>query len=160
MEKIIIAAVSLNNVIGKEGKTSWHSKKELEHFKITTLGFPVLIGRKTWDTLQKPLVNRLNIIITRNQSLSFSHPNVVIFNTIFDALNYCETEGFEKLFIIGGAEIFNQTISISDKIILSILNFETDGDKYFPLIDKDIWDLELKTDFGEFIVYNYSKKKL
>jgi dihydrofolate reductase len=157
LKKIIIAAVSLNYVIGKDGKIPWNSERELIYFKNATMGFPVLMGRKTWETLKYPLKNRKNIILSRNSNFSFFHPNVVIYNSISDAVNYCEYENFEKLFIIGGEEVYNQTIELADEIILSIMKFEIDGDKFFPKIEKDKWKLAAEIDEGEFLIKHFEK---
>ncbi len=158
MKKIIIAAVSKNNVIGKEGKLPWHNKEELEHFKITTNGFPVLMGRKTWETINEPLPNRLNLIISRNYNFTYSDPSVVIFKSINEAIDYCRLKQFEKVFIIGGSEIFHQTISIADEIILSKMNFEAEGDKYFVNLDPDDWSIYSEEKFRDFEVIHYLRK--
>lgn len=155
MEKIIIAAVSENFVIGNNGKIPWHSPEELNHFKDTTTGFPVIMGRKTWETLKKPLANRLNIVVTRNPVFSFSHPNVVICSTISDAFKFCENRGDEKIFIIGGEEIFKQTIPFADKMIISRMKFEAEGENYFPPYNQSEWKLESVIEKQEFIIHTY-----
>lgn len=157
MKKNIIAAVSSNYVIGKDGEIPWKSERELFHFKNSTMGLPILMGRKTWETLKNPLKNRLNIILSRNPDFSFFHPNVVIFNSISDAIKYCEKENFEKLFIIGGEEIFNQMITLADEIILSVMNFEIDGDQFFPKIETNKWKLLSESDEGEFLIKHFKK---
>lgn len=159
MEKIIIAAISKNNVIGLNGKVPWHIPEELIHFKNTTLGFPVIIGRKTWDSLKKPLENRLNIILTHKTDFSFSHPNVVICNAISEALSFCTAKDFQKIFIIGGQEVFEQMIPISDKLIISEIQTEVEGDRFFPSIDYSDWELVNILDKKEFIVKEYLRKK-
>lgn len=160
MKKIIIAAVSKNNVIGKEGKLPWHIDEELNHFKKITVGFPVIMGRKTWETIKKPLANRINIIISKNPNFSFSNPNVVICRSINEALEYSETRNFEKVFFIGGSEIFTQTINIADEIILSRMNFEAQGDKYFVNLNVDDWEIQSIEKHDEFEVYHYLRKRI
>ncbi|MDQ7816819.1 MAG: dihydrofolate reductase [Melioribacteraceae bacterium] len=157
MEKIIIAAVSENLVIGNRGRIPWHSAEELKHFKIATSGFPVVMGRKTWDSLKKPLTNRLNVILTRNTGFSFSHSNVVICNTISDAVKFCEDRGEEKIFLIGGEEIFRQTITIADKMIISKMKFKAEGENYFPDINELEWKLETEIDKKDFIINVYKR---
>lgn len=159
MEKIIIAAVSKNNVIGEKGKLPWHNKEELRHFRNTTLGFPVIMGRKTWEAITHPLDNRLNIILTRNPDFSFSHPGVIVCRSIQEALSECSKRKFEKIFFIGGAEIFEQTINLADRIILSRMNFETEGDKFFVPINLAGWILESTETFTEFKVDYYIRRQ-
>ena len=159
MKKIIIAAISKNNVIGLNGKVPWQIPEELTHFKNTTLGFPVIMGRKTWDSLKKPLENRLNIILTHKTDFSFSHPNVVICNAISEALSFCIAKDFQKIFIIGGQEIFEQMIPIADKLIISEIQTEVEGDRYFPSIDYSDWELVNILDKKEFIIKEYLRKK-
>lgn len=159
MEKIIIAAVSKNRVIGRDGNIPWHLKEELSHFKNTTTGFPVLMGRKTWESINKPLENRSNIILTHKTDFSFSHSNVVICNSISEALLYCERNNFQKLFIIGGQDIFEQSMSIADKIIISELKIEADGDRFFPQINSNEWQLVSSVDKSEFVINQYIRRK-
>lgn len=159
MEKIIIAAVSKNNVIGRDGKIPWHLKEELIHFKNSTTGFPVIMGRKTWNSLNKPLENRLNIIITRKTDFSFSHSNVVICNSISEALLYCEDKNFQKVFIIGGQEIFEESLTFADKMILSEIKIKVDGNRFFPFVDWEKWELKSSVDKIDFVIKEYIRKK-
>ncbi len=158
MKKIIVVAVSLNNVIGKDGKVPWHSQEELSHFKNTTSGYPVLMGRRTWQSIIKPLENRLNIILSRDKDYKSKHENVYIFTSFNDALQYCEKEKFEKIFIIGGGEIYKEVINFCDEIILSKMNFETDGDVFFPEIKSEMWEEISKKVFTDFTVHYYIRK--
>lgn len=158
MEKIILAAVSKNNVIGKDGKVPWHSSEELRHFKKTTLGFPVIMGRKTWESLGHPLEGRLNAVITHNQNYSTPFHEVVIFYSIDQALKFFATSVYEKVFIIGGEEIFKQTINEADEIILSEMNFEAEGDVNFPDFDGTEWILVSSELFTDFTVHHYIRK--
>lgn len=158
MEKIIIATVSKNNVIGNKGKIPWHSKEELNHFKETTSGFPVIMGRKTWETINNPLKNRLNIIISRNKSLWIFLDKVIVFNSPEESFEFCQNSGIEKVFIIGGGQIFHETINSADSIILSRMNFETDGDVFFPEINMEVWKELSKQKHTDFTVHYYIRK--
>jgi len=151
MKKIIIAAVSENFVIGKNGKIPWHSKEELTHFRNITLGFPIIMGRKTWEAIGKPLEKRINIVITHNVK---KYPHILAFNSLLEAFDYCEKK-FDKVFIIGGESIFKQTISIADEIILSIMKFTADGDTFFPQIELNDWKLNSIKEFTDFTVHHY-----
>lgn len=148
----------MNNVIGFDGKLPWHSTEELKHFKNTTTEFPVLMGRKTWEAIGKPLDNRINIIITENKFFRTAFTNMIIQYSLIDAIDFCDQKGFEKIFIIGGGKIFEQAISISDKIILSRMNFETDGDVFFPEIKNEIWQELSAEKFTDFTVHCYIRK--
>lgn len=159
MEKIIIAAVSKNRVIGRDGKIPWHLEEELIHFKNTTTGFPVIMGRKTWSSLNKPLENRLNIILTCKIDFSFSHSNVVICNSISEALSYCENKNFQKVFIIGGQEVIEESLPLADKMILSEIKMEFDGDRFFPDIDLEKWQLISEIENKDFVIKEYLRKK-
>jgi len=158
LEKIIIAAISKNNVIGLDGKIPWHSKEELQHFKQTTMSFPVIMGRKTWEAIGKPLIGRLNVVITRDQSFSTQHREIVIFQSLQLAFSYFSTSIYKKVFIIGGGEIFLEAIDKVDSLILSEMNFETEGDTFFPEIDGTKWTLDTNELFTDFTVHHYIRK--
>ena len=159
MEKIIIAAISKNNVIGKDGKVPWHSKEELQHFKKTTMSFPVIMGRKTWEAIAKPLKGRLNVVITRDQSFSTQFHEVIVFQSLQLAFSYFSTSIYSKVFIIGGGEIFSEAIDKVDSLILSEMNFETEGDTFFPEIDGTKWTLDTNELFTDFTVHHYIRKQ-
>lgn len=159
LEKIIIAAISKNNVIGKDGKIPWHSKEELQHFKQTTMSFPVIMGRKTWEAIAKPLKGRLNVVITRDQSFSTQFHEVIVFQSLHLAFSYFSTSIYNKVFIIGGGEIFSEAIDKVDSLILSEMNFETEGDIFFPEIDGTKWTLDTNELFIDFTVHHYIRKQ-
>jgi dihydrofolate reductase len=158
LQKIIIAAVSKNNVIGSRGKTPWFSKEEITHFKKTTSGFPVIMGRKTWESIGKPLSNRVNIILTHNENYKTGFQNVVLCDSVNSATDFCSEKKYEKIFFIGGGEIFKEVISNADELIISEMNFETEGDVYFPIIDKNIWNEISVEKFTDFEVHCYIRK--
>lgn len=156
MEIILIAAVSQNKVIGLKGSIPWHSKEEIRHFKETTTGFPIIMGRKTWYSLGKPLVNRINIIVTKNRELESN--NTIIVYSLEEALEYCRNSFFKKVYIIGGGEIFNISLDIADKLIISRMNFETDGDVFFPEINTEIWKEISNKKYTDFTVHYYIRE--
>ncbi len=158
MQKIIIAAVTRNNILGKEGKVPWHSEEELKHFKRTTIGFPVIMGRKTWEAIGNPLPGRLNIVVTKNPHYSIPFHEVIIFNTLKAAIDFCSSGNHKKVFFIGGRQIYEQAIESADKIILSVMNFETGGDVYFVKVDESIWLLNSTEIFTDFSVHHYIRK--
>ena len=136
-EVTIIAAVSINNVIGNKNKLIWNLPNDLKRFKKLTTGHSVIMGRKTFDSLPNPLPNRDNIVITRNTD--YSNSDVTVCSSIEDAINLTKTD--TQPFIIGGGEIYSQTINLADKIELTRVYKKFDGDAYFPEIPLDIFEL-------------------
>jgi dihydrofolate reductase len=155
LKKIIIAAVSKNNVIGNKGNTPWHSKEELEFFKKVTFGSPVIMGRKTWESIGKPLPGRLNIVISRNQDFTTPYREVIVFFSLNDAIKYVNTTVYTKMYIIGGGEIFLQAMDIADEMIISEMNFIAEGNVYFPVINKEKWALKSSENHADFVVHHY-----
>ena len=159
MKIIIISAVAQNRVIGKSNEEMpWHSKEEFQHFKQTTFGFPVIMGRKTFETLGKPLKGRLNIILTRNTDFKYDFDEVKIFDSLENAYTFCEDHDYEKVFIIGGAQIYNQAMSTADEMLISIMKFEAEGDVLFPKIDDNLWLIESREKRNEFEILKYKKR--
>ena len=159
MKKIIISAVAKNGVIGRSnGEMPWHVKEEFEHFKNTTLGFPIVMGRKSFDALGKPLKNRLNVVITNNQELTLAFNEVKIFHSLKKAIDFFESENLEKIFIIGGGEIFKQAIKLADEMIISIMDFEAEGDVYFPEFDGSEWEVVKKDKRSQFEIFYYERR--
>jgi len=136
----------------------WHVKEEFQHFKQTTLGFPVIMGRKTFETLGKPLKNRENIIITRNKNFNADFEETKIFHSLDESISYCESKNYEKAFIIGGGEIYKQAIPLADEMILSFMKFDAEGDVYFPEFDKIIWEKVFAEDREQFEIEKYVRK--
>ena len=158
MKKIIIVAVAKNNVIGRSnGEIPWHSKEDFQHFKNTTLGFPVIMGRKTFESLGKPLKNRLNIILTKKTDVQYDFDNVLVFHSLNDAYLHCEKNNYEKAFVIGGGEIYNQAINTIDEMIISKMDFDADGDIYFPVIDESLWMVRSRDKRNGFEIFTYAR---
>lgn len=158
MRKILISAMSQNRVIGKDGDLPWHNKEEFQHFKNTTMGHPMIMGRKSFDSLGKPLEGRLHLVVTRQEGLTYPFDEVKVFNSLDEAVLFCKEKNLEKIFIIGGGEIFAQAIDRADEIILSVMKFETDGDTYFPEINEKDWK-EIDRDVRDvFDIITYVRK--
>lgn len=154
----LIVAVAQNGVIGKStGEMSWHVSEEFKHFKNTTRGYPVIMGRKTFETLGKPLKERLNIVLTKNSEYKTQYGEVLIFSSLEDAIDYCKKNNFEKIFIIGGAEIYKLAIPIVNEMIISRMKFDAEGDVYFPKFDESDWTKEKIMDKELFEVYHYKR---
>ncbi|NMG31077.1 dihydrofolate reductase [Aromatoleum evansii] len=130
-EVVLIAAVARNGVIGRDNALPWRLKADLAHFKATTVGHPVLMGRKTWESLGRPLPGRRNLVVTRDGSYAASGAEV--FASLDDAL---AATGGGKVFVIGGAEIYRQLLERADALVLTEVAAEVDGDAFFPDFDR------------------------
>ena len=156
----LIVAIAKNGVIGKSnGEMSWHIKEEFQHFKKTTLGFPVIMGRKTYETLGKPLKGRLNIVVTRNKFYKTGFEEVVIKPSLQGAVKFCEESNPEKIFIIGGGEIYKQAISFVDEMIITFMKFDAEGEVLFPKINENEWSIDKLRDEELFEIFKYIRKK-
>jgi len=131
----IIVAIAENNAIGKGNQLLWRMPADLKHFKNATTGHTVIMGRKTFDSVGKPLPNRRNIVITRNTDLKID--GVEIVNTLEKAVSLCNND--EEVFIVGGAEIYKMAMDRTDKIYLTVIHGVFDADTFFPEIDLEIW---------------------
>ena len=156
MKKIIISAITLNNVIGKNNKIPWENLEELYQFKETTLNQAVLMGRKTFESIGKPLPKRINLVVSRDLILNDKSNNLFSFSSINAALKYAESLEVEKTFIIGGSEIYFQTINEVDELLISRMPFEIEGDTYFPEINSDVWELKESKKYDSFTVERYT----
>lgn len=159
MKIIIISAVAQNGVIGKSnGEMSWHDKEEFQHFKNTTLGHPIIMGRKTFESLGKPLKERLNIVITSKPDYNIPYEGVKIYYSLTQAVEFTAKLNPEKIFIIGGGEIYKQAIEFADEMIISIMKFEAEGDIFFPEIDLDLWKEVSRDKRDKFDIITYVKR--
>jgi len=156
---IIIAAIARNGIIGRSnGEMPWHVKEEFQHFKKTTIGSAVIMGRKTFETLGKPLKGRKNIIVTGNRDFIAEFDETKICHSLGESIDYCKSEKYEKAFIIGGGQIYKQSMLIADEMILSFMKFEADGEVKFPEIKNDIWQLVSSEDREQFEIRIYVRK--
>ena len=159
MKIIIIAAIAENNVIGKvNGEMPWHVKEEFQHFKQSTLGFPVIMGRRTFETLGRPLKGRENIIVTRNKNFKVEFDETIMTYSLNEAIEYCKSKKYEKAFIIGGGNIYQQAMSLADEMIISFMKFKADGEVTFPEIKADDWRIESTENREQFEIRRYVKK--
>lgn len=139
----IIAATAENNVIGQDNDLIWHISEDLKRFKALTSGKPIIMGRKTYESLPfKPLPKRKNIIISRKKNLDFKGAQVV--SSIEKALNQCEED--DEVFICGGAEIYKQFMKRADRMFITKVYESFEGDTFFPEIDENLWIIENKSE--------------
>jgi len=137
----LIAAVSENGAIGLDGAMPWHISADLQYFKRVTMGAPVIMGRKTYQSIGAALPGRANIVITRNQEFSPADADVVhdIPAALRKARAIAEIDGGEEVFVIGGAEIYAQALAAADRIYLTEIAGEFPGDAFFPELPADEW---------------------
>jgi len=153
-EIIIIAAMAENRVIGKDNTLPWSIKGNLAHFKETTMGWPCIMGRKTWESLpKKPLPGRLNIIVSNTYSTE--SPDILVFSSLSAAIEYCSS--CEKIFICGGESIYSQVMPLANKIFLTLIPGQYEGDAFFPEIDTN-WNKIDTVYYEEFSVITYIKE--
>jgi dihydrofolate reductase len=134
-----IVAVSENNIIGAKNELPWHLPNDFKYFKNKTWGMPVIMGRKSYESLKKSLPGRINIVVTKKTNW---HPDdVFVVNDIDDAIEKAKESDAREIFIIGGGEIFKQTINIVSKIYLTRVHATVDGDTFYPELDKEKWKL-------------------
>lgn len=131
----LVAALARNSVIGASGKLPWHLPEDLKHFKKLTLGHPVIMGRRTWDSLGKPLPGRENIVISRKTG--FEAPGASVAASVEAAIALCAGE--PAAFVIGGAEIYAAALPLADGLVLTEIDRDYEGDTRFPDWDRKCW---------------------
>lgn len=132
----LLVAKSDNNVIGQDNQLIWHLPNDLKHFKEITTGHPIIMGRKTFESIGRILPNRTNIIITRNRNYSIENAKVA--HSLNEALELAK-EIDENIFIIGGGKIYEQAIDFADILEVTEVHENFEGDTYFPEIDLNVW---------------------
>ena len=155
----LIAAASTNNVIGKDNKLLWSLPNDMKFFKNTTWGMPVIMGRKTYDALAgEPLPGRFNFVITRNRVWDPHNEKVRVVDSLDAAIAGARETDAKELFIIGGGQIYEQSMPIANRIYMTRVHVMLEGDAWFPVIDEKIWQLVSNHDLSpdEKHAYAYS----
>lgn len=141
MKIVLVAAIGENNVIGREGQLPWHLRSDLQHFKRLTINRPVVMGRRTFESLGKPLKDRTNIVITRD--LSLRAPGAVLATGIDAALDFAGSDakrrGVDEIMVIGGSDIFAATLPMANRLEITHVHMAPEGDVFFPPIDLKQW---------------------
>ena len=132
----LIVAMAQNRVIGINNQLPWQLPEDLQYFKSVTIGKPIVMGRKTFESMPKALPNRTNIVITRKHD--YIAKDAIVVHSIHEALEKASDD--KQPFIVGGGEIYSQSMLLSDRIELTRVHTELDGDAYFPQIDYKIWE--------------------
>jgi len=139
----IIVAVAENNVIGKDNDLIWKLPRDMRHFKETTTGHYIIMGRKTFESNGRPLPNRTNVVITRDDN--YTAEGCVVVNSLEDAIK--EAKNDSEAFIIGGGVIYDLSMSLVDRIYLTKIHHSFEGDTFFPEINMNEWNVSDKRDF-------------
>ena len=140
MEIAMIAAVAENGVIGKDNDLAWSLPDDMKYFMNTTKGHYIVLGRKNYDSLPpkfRPLPNRTNVVITRQSDLQLEGAHIV--NTLEEAFEFCKKNNQEKIFVIGGGQIYKLALPYADTLYITEVHHSFDGDTYFPEFDKNEW---------------------
>jgi len=144
MKLSIIVAAAEGGVIGKDGKMPWRLPAESAYFKATTLGHPVITGRKNFEAMGRPLPDRLNVVVTRQTD--FEVPKgVLVVHSLQDALELPQVKQADEVFVIGGQQIYDQAMPLADKLYLTEVHAKIDGDTFFKYQPED-WRLEWSED--------------
>src|SRR5690606_11071407 len=133
MIKSMIVAIAANNVIGKDNQLVWHMPADLRHFKSTTMGHYIIMGRKTFESQKKPLPGRTSIIITRNKDYQAEGCHVV--HSLEEAYKIGRENNQQEVFILGGAEIYEMALNSANKMYITEIKESFEGDTFFPKID-------------------------
>ena len=134
-----IVATANNNVIGKDNDIPWYLPADLKYFKKITSGHHIIMGRNCYDSIGRPLPNRTNVILTRDTF--FISSNCLVCHSVTEALEAAHENGESEAFIIGGGMIYAQTMDLWDKLYLTEVDLEVEGDIFFPEMDKSDWNL-------------------
>jgi dihydrofolate reductase len=144
----LIAALAENRVIGVDNSMPWHLPGDFKHFKATTLGKPIIMGRKTWDSLGRPLPGRLNLVVTRQQDLQLEGAEVFtsLDAAVHRAEEWAREQGVSEVMLIGGAQLYGQALEHADRLYLTRVALSPEGDAWFPAFDESQWTLVSNTE--------------
>lgn len=131
----VIAALARNRVIGRDNGLPWHLPEDLKHFKALTMGHHIVMGRKTYESLGRLLPGRTTVIVSRNPG--YAVPGAVVVASLQQALKVCGDD--PEIFLIGGAELYQQSLAIADRLYLTEIDMEFEGDAYFPAVSPVDW---------------------
>ncbi|MEK1940693.1 MAG: dihydrofolate reductase [Pseudomonas sp.] len=139
----LIAALADNRVIGRDNQLPWHLPADLKHFKAMTLGKPIIMGRKTWDSLGRPLPGRLNLVVSRQAGLTLEGAEVFpsLEAALVRAEEWARAEDADELMLIGGAQLYEQGLALAQRLYLTRVALSPEGDAWFPAFDEAAWHL-------------------
>ncbi|HTS16242.1 MAG TPA: dihydrofolate reductase [Verrucomicrobiae bacterium] len=148
MTLALIVAMTKDRVIGDQGKIPWHIREDLQRFKRLTMGHPIIMGRRTYESIGKPLPGRTNIVLTRSAALA-ARPAVLRFSDLGAALDHCRAKGESLVFVIGGAKVYEAALPLADKLFITEVHRSVSGDAKFPDYDRAAWKETAREDGSE-----------
>lgn len=144
MQKNIIVAIADNNAIGKNNELLWHISDDLRFFKRQTLGWPVIMGRKTFESIGRALPGRVNIVISRGFTTG---EEVAVVGSLEDAFQLADSTNLEKCYVMGGGQIYAQALEFADRLVVThVHTVIEDADTFFPQIDPSVWAVEQRSE--------------
>lgn len=153
----IIVAMTRDGVIGDKGKIPWHIREDLQRFKRLTMGHPIIMGRRTYESIGKLLPGRTNIVLTQSPNLITS-PEVLRFGSLKAALDHCRERNEELVFIIGGSRVYEAALPIADKLFITEVHHTVAGDTMFPAYDRTAWTETARKDRPECSFVEYVRR--
>jgi len=143
MKFSLIVAVSKNGIIGRDGDLPWHLSADLRRFKRLTMGHAILMGRKTWESIGRPLPGRTSVVISRQEDYETGYPEVLLASNLDEALARARKveENSGEVFVIGGARIYEMSLPRADRLLLTRVHAKVEGDVSFPEVNWDEWQL-------------------
>jgi dihydrofolate reductase len=141
MKIVLVAAIGQNNVIGRDGQLPWRLKSDLQHFRALTINRPVVMGRKTYESIGKPLKDRTNIVLTKDLGLIV--PGGVLATSLDAAMSMARQDatkrGVDEIMVIGGGDVFERMMPKADRLEITHVHASPEGDAFFPVIDPQLW---------------------
>ncbi|WP_347554770.1 dihydrofolate reductase [Robbsia sp. KACC 23696] len=134
----LIVARARNGVIGRDNQLPWHLPEDLAYFKKTTMGAPVVMGRKTHESIGRPLPGRRNVVVTRDSARQFAGCDTV--NSLEQALDACASDGVSEVFLIGGAQLYAEGIGLAQRLLITEVDADVEGDAHFAAPDPAVWE--------------------
>jgi dihydrofolate reductase len=157
MTLVIIVAMTKDGTIGDKGKIPWHIREDLQGFKRLTMGHPIIMGRRTYESIGKPLPGRTNIVLTQSPNLITS-PEVVRLGSLKAALDHCRERNEELVFVIGGGKVYEAALPLADKLFITEVRQNVPGDTTFPAYDRTEWTEIAREDGPECSFVEYKRR--
>jgi dihydrofolate reductase len=149
----LLAAVGRNGVIGRDGDLPWHLPEDLRHFKVTTMGHPIVMGRRTFESIGRVLPGRRTLVVTR--SATWQHPDVETAHSFEEALALAGPA--DEVFVVGGGEVYAAALPFAHRLLLTEVDAEPDGDTFFPEWDRGRWREVAREPHDGFAVVTYER---
>jgi dihydrofolate reductase len=153
----LIVAMSEDGTIGDKGRIPWHIREDLQRFKRLTMGHPIIMGRKTYESIGKPLPGRTNIVLTRSPNFT-APPGVLAVTSLDAALDHCRHQNEESVFFIGGSKVYQSALPLADKLLVTEVHRRVSGDTKFPDYDHRAWTEIAREDGPECSFVEYARR--